>query len=274
MLRKMTINKIIIVLIMILLFLIIFTKLFKNGIFIVISLGLNIMYLAMSKKRRIYNLAFKENIIKTFVKEYSEKLEYKPLRGIGLSIYAQAGFERFDRLESEDLITGVLDDRYIINIAEVKTKRESTDENGNKSTYTVFHGMFANVKLDKTLNTVITITKNRVPLFEGKQKIEMDSGEFEKIYNVYTSDKIAAMQLLTADVMQILLDLKKENKLTPEITIKGNDLYIRFLTGEVFEGSLMANALDYSVLKKYYDIINFTLKLIECFSKNISETEV
>ena len=274
-LRKKSRNETIIVLIMFMLIGIILTKLLKYEIFLTISLGLIIIYLAKSKKRMKYNLAFKEEIIKTFVKEYSENLDYRPLRGIDRATYIQAEFEGFDNYDSEDLISGILEGGYHINMGEVKTERESTDSDGDRTTYTLFHGVFANIKLDKTLNSIVKIRKNATPLlFKRKQKLEMDSGEFEKVYNVYTTDKIIAMQILTADVMQMLLDFKENNKITPEITIKGNNFYIRFPVGEVFEGSFIKSALDYGVLKKYFDIINFTLSLIESFSKNISETEV
>lgn len=274
-LRKKSRNETIVVTIIFIIIGVALSKLLEHIMYIIFSLFFILMYVSKSKKRSIYNSLFKEKVIKTLVKEYSSGLNFENKRGIPSRMYLEAGFEMFDNYESEDLISGILEGGYYINMGEVKTERESTDSDGNRTTYTLFHGLFSNIKLDKTLNAVIRIRKNATPLlFKGKQKLEMDSGEFEKVYNVYTTDKIMAMQLLTADVMQMLLDFKEENKLVPEITIKGNDLYIRFSTGEVFEGSLMKSALDYNILKKYFDIINFTLNLIESFSKNISETEV
>ena len=106
-----------------------------------------------------------------------------------------------------------------------------------------------------------------------KEKIELDSSEFEKLYDVYSSNKIIAMQILTSDIMQMLIDFKNKNQITPELTLKKDKLYIRFTTGNQFEGSIFKKSMDYKVLKKYYDIINFTLSITEKFLKNISETE-
>lgn len=253
---------------------IILTIITKSLIAIFLVVLINLFYQIFSKNNKNYKTMFKEKIIKTFIKEYSENLEFYPTRGIPRFTYNKAKFEFYENYYSEDLITGTLDGGYIINMAEVKTETESTDSDGNTTTYTVFHGLFAEIELKKELNSCIRIRRDSISLFNKKEKIEMDSGEFEKKFNVYASDKIMAMQLITSDIMQMLLDFKVENKTTPEITIEGNRFYIRFATGNVFEAKLMKKALDYDTLKKYYEIINFTLDLTEKFLKNINETEL
>ncbi len=245
----------------------------RSIIAVIIILISGFIYHFFAKSGKKYKTMFKEDIIKKFVKSYSENLEFYPTRGIPKATYNLARFEYYDRYYSEDLITGTLEGGYAINMAEVKTETESTDSDGDTTTYTVFHGLFAEIELNKNINSCVKIRKNSISLF-NKEKIEMDSGEFEKKFNVYSTDKIIAMQLLTSDIMQMLLDFKKENKVVPEITIEDNKFYIRFETGGVFEAKLMKKALDYDMLKKYYDIINFTLDLTEKFLNNINETEL
>ena len=104
--------------------------------------------------------------------------------------------------------------------------------------------------------------------------MELDSGEFEKLYDVYSTDKIMAMQLLTSDIMQMFIDFKEKYKITPELTLKENKLYIRFQTGNMFEAILTKKALDYTTLLKYYDTIKFTLNITKEFIKNVKETEI
>ena len=79
------------------------------------------------------------------------------------------------------------------------------------------------------------------------------------------------MRILTADVMQMLIDFKEENKIVPELTIKQNKIFIRYETGDVFEPNFIKNDMDFDKLKRYYNIINFTLELSEQFAKNIME---
>lgn len=253
---------------------ILLTIMTRNPMFIMIAVVVIFFYREFSKGNKEYKNVFKEQIIKTFVKEYSNMLEFKPQQGVSSTIYLDGDFEHFDIYHSEDLITGVLNEKYRIAMSEVHTENESTDSDGGTTYTTLFHGLFAKVELDKMVNTKVKIRRNSIKLFGKGDKIEMDSSEFEKSFDVYAGNKITAMQLLTADIMQMLLDFKNQNKLTPEITLKGSALYIRFSTGDLFEPKLMKSSLDYETLKKYYDTINFTLNITEKFLKNIEETEL
>ena len=246
----------------------------KSFLFTFLAFIIVLLYIAFSKNRRNYNKLFKEKVIKTFVKEYSSSLEYLPNKNILKLTYIKGEFERPDRFFSEDLIIGTLEDGNKISMAEVESQIGSRDEDGNVEYMTVFYGLFAEIKLNKTVLANIKIRKNTFELIKPKDKVEMDSSEFEKIFNVYGTNQIITMQLLTSDVMQMLIDFKEQNKFTPEITIKENNMYIRFDTGEVFEANMLKKALDYDTLLKYYNIINFTLELTEKILKNIKETEI
>ena len=247
---------------------------YKYPVFVFIGIMIWTLIIGFSKKSRQYNSEFKNNVIKKFVKSYCDTLTYSPERGISSQIYREAEFEHYDRYSSEDYISGILEDGYAIEMAEVHTEDESTDKDGHTTYTTIFYGLFARVSFDKAVFGTIKIRKNKLKLFGNKDRIEMDSGEFEKIYDVYADDKIIAMQLLTADIMQMFIDFKNKYKISPELTIRQNKLYIRFATGNVFEANVLKRALDYDTLKKYYDTINFTLRITEKMLKNIKETEL
>ena len=246
----------------------------KNIFFIFISLPILIVFFILSNKNRNYKRLYKEKVIKVFVKEYSKTLDFLPDSGISSFAYYNAEFEGFDRYYTEDLITGTLENGCKINMAEVKTQRESRDEDGHVTYTTIFHGLFAEVKLDKSVPSEIKIRRNILSLFDNKNRVEMDSSEFEKIFNVYSKDKIMTMQLLTADVMEMFINFKEESKTIPEITIKNNNLFIRFATGDIFEASILKKSLDFNTLLKYYNVINFTLGLTEKIIKNIKEVDL
>lgn len=238
------------------------------------------LLISVTKQYNKYKLIYKENVIKKFVHAYSDKLEYYPEQGIPSRIYNNGEFERYyDRYHTEDLIKGEILENCKIIMAEVHTEREetTTDSDGHTTTtyVTLFHGLFAEIEIPKFLVFNLKIRRDALlsKVFKGKQKLEMDSSEFEKIFDVSTSDKIQSMRILTSDVMQMFIDFKNKNKLTPEITLKENKLYIRFATGNIFEPSLIKQDMNYDKLKKYYDVINFTFDLAEQFAKNIIEFE-
>ena len=225
-----------------------------------------------------YKKIYKEKVIEKFIHAYSENLLYSPNRGIAPGLYNQAEFERYyDRYHSEDLITGNIFEDCKITMGEVhiEDKQTTTDSDGHTSTtyVTLFHGLFSQIELSKYISFNLKIRKNSMlnNIFKSKSKLDMDSGSFEKIFDVNTDNKIQSMRILTSDVMQMLIDFKGKNKIVPEITIKDNKIFIRYETGNVFEPNFIKNDMDFDKLKKYYNIINFTLELSKQFAQNIME---
>lgn len=259
----------------------IFTFYFRSIFIGIISIVvLIIMLIAYAKEFKNYKLQYKEKVIKEFIHGYSDGLDYRPQEGIASSQYSHAGFDGYyDRYYSEDLIKGEILENCKISMAEVHTQREetTTDSNGNTTTtyVTLFHGLFAKIDLNCFNSVDFMVEKNKIfkGIFGKKYRLEMDSNEFEKIYDVKTSDKISTLRILTSDIMQLLIDFKKQNKVVPEISLRGNNLYIRYGVGNVFEPNLLKNDMDFDKLKKTYNMINFTLNLAKEFTKNIIEFE-
>lgn len=272
--RNRTIVNTIVILGIIIIIICFLIKIQLYGFIIPVAIVAIFLFSKIIKNNRNYQKLFREKVIKRFVEEYSSNLKYEPSRGGFPGSYSRGEFEKFDNFESENLIKGLLNEYCRINMSEVRTKKIYTDENDNKYYKTLFHGLFIEADFKKFVNAKIKIRKDFTILYENKDKLEMDSGEFEKIFDVYADNKIIAMQLLTADVMQLLIDFKQDNKLIPEITIKGNELYIRMETGDIFDANLLKKSFDYNMLLKYYNIINFSLNLTEKIVKNIRETEL
>lgn len=228
-----------------------------------------------------YKSKYKEKVVKTFIKSYDDNLSYTPEGKIPSQIYRSAGFEtNYDRYHSDDLIIGNIDGHKIM-MGEVHTEIESehTDSDGNTTTtyVTIFHGMFGNVHINNKYNGEIKVHSNKGKLgnlFSGKKRIEMDSAEFEKYFDVYADDKIQAMQILTSDIMEQMINFITENKIKFEITINQSEFYIRFKTGQMFEANVFKSSVNFDTLKNVYDIINFTFDITRNLIKITEETEI
>lgn len=234
-----------------------------------------IVITAISKTK--YTPTFKEKVIGPFIKNIDKNLQYKPNEGISSVIYRMGEFEGYDNYYTEDLIIGKLDEKYNFQMAEVRTEEESTDSDGDTHTYTVFHGLFGNVECAKNIETTFKVRSDKGVLgkmFKGKTKVEMDSQEFEKYFDVYGDNKIIVMQILTSEVMSTMIDFIQQSKIKYELTINKDQMYIRFHTGGVFEPSLFKNSLDYSMLKKYYDILDFVFKVTREINSVIEKTDI
>ncbi|MBR1883602.1 MAG: DUF3137 domain-containing protein [Clostridia bacterium] len=241
-----------------------------------IFIGLFVGFL-LSMLKTEYRNKFKNAVIKRFIEEYDSNLCYKPNSGISSSIYDRGFRESYDSYSSDDLIEGMIDNTYPISFAEVHTEIETEDSDGNRSSATVFHGAFACIGSRHNFRTPIMIHSDKGffgKLFNKKNKIEMDSEVFEKYFDVHAENGIATMQILTSDVMNLMIDFKEKYKTKFEITLNGSNIYIRFYTGSIFEPSLSKKGLDKDFLKKYYDIINFTFDFSKLINKSVNEADI
>lgn len=210
---------------------------------------------------------------------FYDKLKYFPQMQMPTYIYKEADYnESYDIYDSEDYLEGLIANKYEIKMAEVLTQREESHTNSKGETetrtITMFHGLFAKIYMDKSINSELTIVKNAGMLFQ-KNRLKMDSREFEKYFDVKASNKIIGMQLLTADVMEELIEFKNKTNIEFDININNNKLYLRFHCGAMFEaGNIKNGAIDKTVMKKYFDILNFTYNLSKEIIDLVNETQI
>ena len=246
------------------------------------ALGAFLMYISAvicdkitrKDKREKYTTEFKTKIVGTMIKLFEEQLEYTPQMGLSSIVYGEAEFERYEGYYSEDLIHGTLKNGCKFLMSEVLTERREFDGNGNATYEPMFRGLFAKVETPKPFNAVLYLRKDKISTLSNQLRIQLDSPEFEKIFDVYGSDPIIAMQLLTADIMQDLIQFHNELKVGYELTIKENCMYIRFWCGGMFEtAKLKKFSLDRDTLYKYYRMLDFTFSLTNKMIKLLNETQ-
>jgi len=250
---------------------------FEAGVVIVSISAVIILITAIVSYNSTYRKMFKTNIISTFIKNVDRNLTYYPNKGISTVIYRKGEFERFDRYSSEDAIEGVLDNKYKIRMAEVHTQDVDQDSEGRTITTTLFRGIFGNIECIKDTHIKLKVRSDKGilgNLFRSKSKIEMDSSEFEKYFDITADDKIGAMQILTSDLMALMIEFREESNIKYEFTLNNNQIYLRFHIGDVFEPKYFKDALDYDTLKNYYDIINFVFGVAREINKAIENTEI
>lgn len=202
-----------------------------------------------------------------------ENLNYFTSTLISSELYKKADFESYDKFSATNGIEGKFAGKYYIAMAEVCSQNEYRDSEGHISTETVFDGIFGYIKLSKNIEASLKISLDAGKLgnvFKEKTQVEMDSQEFEKYFDIYSDDKITAMQILTTDVMEAMVEFTKTYQIDYELTIKKDSLFMRFHTGDIFE----PKAPFYDLLKEYYDIIDLIFKLSIGINKIIENTEI
>ena len=238
-----------------------------------INIIIYIISAACRKKQKKYNTMFKGIIIKKLIGNFYNNLEYYPRKQMPQRIYDEGKYEYYNRYYSDDYIEAKINNKYDIGMAEVKTQH--VNRSGKRTTtITKFHGIFAKIVIDKSINSELRIKQNG-SYGLGKNKLEMDSSEFEKYFDVSATNKIIGMQLLTADVMEELIDFENKTNMKYDIIINNNNIYLRFHCGTMFEPQALKNGIiDKRHLQKYFYMLNFTYNLSNKIIKLINETEI
>ena len=260
------------------------TKGFNFSSLFMPALVLNIMVIVVtklifSKGYSKYSRIYKNLVINKLMSNFYDKLEYYPEKQMPRYIYDEAQYrEYYDRYKSEDYMEAQIDNKYSIQMAEVLTEEERTtrDSDGNTHTeiITIFEGLFAKIIMHKSINGYLRIDRNGTHLF-NKKRLEMDSSEFEKYFDVKASDKILGMRLLTADIMEELIEFQNKTNMRYDVYIKDNELYLRFHSGPMFEvGRLKDGAIDQELLKRYFYMLNFTYNLSNKLINLVNEIEI
>lgn len=249
--------------------------------FIIIFVNLMVFMISQlfRKQTRRYNNVFKKVVIEKLIENFYDNIEYFPNKEMPERIYEEAEYnEDYDEYYSDDYIEAKINNEYDIEMAEIGTVRIETteDSEGNKKTRTIpiFGGLFAKIVIDKSINSKLEIKQDGSHRF-SKDRLEMDSSEFEKYFDVSATNNIIGMQLLTADVMEELVDFENKTNMKYDIVINNNNIYLRFHCGPMFEPeALKKGIIDKKDIQKYFYMLNFTYNLSNKIIKLINETEI
>ena len=240
-------------------------------------IGILLTYLNYKYVKK-YKNTYKTEIIADFVKLLNDKLAYVPYFTTTSQIqkdYKEANFENrsFNRFSADDYIKGNLDTDITIKLVDIHLQNV-TGSGRNRHTEEIFQGIFGLSKCNKNINTYIKVSKNKFKLFDNNARLEMDSQEFEKYFDIYSEDKILAMRILTADTMEYLIKFYEKYKLEFEIVFKNDKIYLRFFTGPMFEPKIFGNSMDKELLFVYYSILDFVLQVTKKVNKTLQEIEI
>jgi len=145
----------------------------------------------------------------------------------------------------------------------------------NSHTEEIFKGIFAYITCNKDIGTYIKILKNRKINFANtSDRVLMDSEDFEKFFDVYSENRITTTQLLTSDIMELLVDFYKKYYLDYEIVFRNNIIYMKFSTGAMFEPRIFGNSMDKELLFVYYSILKLILEISNKVNDVLHEIEV
>lgn len=251
----------------------------ENIVFMVIAFALvacNATIYIMSSTQ--YRSIYKKTVIANLVKQYCSTLQFENKMGVSPREYDRANYrEYYDRFHSEDLIYGNIDDEFYIRMSEVKAEREevTTDSEGHTQTHyvTVFQGLFGFIDVNDKFLPQFEVSSNKFFGKYSKSRIEVDSAEFEKSYDLYTEDKIRTMEIFTADLIEKFIEFKQNLNNPIQIKIVNGILFFRVRMNNSFEAPTFGKALDFNSMYHNFKLIDEPIKLLSGIFKNAKDIQ-
>lgn len=244
------------------------------GIGIAAGLALLAYYSCINAKSQELSTYYKQEVIAQILQSFCENTVFTPEEGIKESTFRNCAlFTSPDRYHTEDLIQGRVGKTDFC-CAEIHAEERKTRVNskGQTSHYWVdiFKGFFFIADFQKDFQGHTTILRNSLfKLSSSGSRVKLENPDFEKTFDVYSTDQIEARYLLSPSMMERLLALDREfNK---NITISFRDSNILIAIPESrnhFEASIWKPMDDLSQLKNDFSMIHALVSIVEDLNLN------
>ena len=236
--------------------------------FIMVSSTVIVVVLSLITSAK-YRSLYKQSVINTLVKSYSPDLYFEQNAGISMMEYDRANYREFyDSFRSEDLIQGRIDNEFSIKMSEVHTEKTeyTTDSEGRTQTehVTVFHGIFGFVLLQDRLFPNFDISTNSFFSKYAKSRVEVDSSNFEKYYDLYAEDKVRTMEIFTSDLIEEFNHVKDELKNPIQVKVD----FFRMNMSNAFEAPTFGKALDFDIIYRNFKLIDMPARIVSKILEN------
>lgn len=191
--------------------------------FFILVIGLMLRAFIISKPEREYSLKYKDFFVKQSLSSIFTNLSYEPEKGIGKSLISSTNMMYMgDRYSSNDLISGQYKDTSFVQAdVHIEEEHQYTDSDGHTHTeyVTIFRGRWMLFEFNKTFKANLQVCQkgfgnNKIGGFLSKnrlQKVELESQEFNKRFNVYATEPIDAFYVLTPKMMERVINLDEKN---------------------------------------------------------------
>ncbi len=156
-------------------------------------------------------------------------------------------FNEYNKFDCDDRIEGIYKN-IKVSISEILLKK-ITGSGKRRNEITVFDGLLVKIPCPKKYQGVTYIRRNAINLGFNQNKVNLEDPEFEKYYDVYSSDQIEARYLITTSFMNRMVELAKKGI--------GQNITLSFEHGNV--NIAVASSKDWFELPIMYSACNIAV---------------
>lgn len=247
-----------------------------EGIFgpiVIVVISVIIFITCINNKSKIFSSFYKEEVVDEIIHAFCPNATYSPNDGVGEELFRNSGlFTSPDRYHAEDLIEGCLDKTsFICSEVHAEERRAHSTKNGVQYYWEdIFKGFLFIADFHKEFQGETTLLRNS--LFKvkmGASRVKMENPDFEKVFDVFSTNQIEARYLITPSMMERMLKLDSNFKKGVTISFRNSTILVAIPDSENrFEADVWSSLNDMSILKSDFAVLQSLLDIVDELNLN------
>ena len=222
-----------------------------------------------------YVQAFKNKAILNIVDTLLPEMKYLPNKYIDEHVFRQSGLLKLPSLDyynGEDWFAGQIGETGLMMskiCAAVKYDNQYYSENIDGKSYKVlFKGIFMVADFHKHFKGQTFLYTGKPKANKHLQKVVMENVEFEKQFTVYSTDEVEARYLLSPNMQERIIALKRKFHQPIHLSFIDSCLCILIEKASIIDVDVKDSLLKVTTFQKYYDKMQFLFSIIEDLNLN------
>ncbi len=247
-----------------------------EGIFgpiVIVVISVIIFITCINNKSKIFSFFYKEEVVDEIIHAFCPNAAYSPNGGVGEDLFRNSGlFTSPDRYYAEDLIEGYLDKTsFICSEVHAEERRARYTKNGVRYYWVdIFKGFLFIADFHKEFQGETTVLRDSFfKIKMGASRVKMENPDFEKVFDVFSTNQIEARYLITPSMMERMLKLDSNFKKGVTISFRNSTILVAIPDSKNrFEADVWSSLSDMSILKSDFAVLQSLLEIVDELNLN------
>ena len=247
-----------------------------EGIFgpiVIVVISVIILITCINNKSKIFSSFYKEEVVDEIIHAFCPNATYSPNNGVSEELFRNSGlFTSPDRYHAEDLIEGCLDKTsFICSEVHAEERRARSTKNGVQYYWEdIFKGFLFIADFHKEFQGETTVLRDSFfKIKMGASRVKMENPDFEKVFDVFSTNQIEARYLITPSMMERMLKLDSNFKKGVTISFRNSMILVAIPDSKNrFEADVWSSLSDMSILKSDFVVLQSLLEIVDELNLN------
>ena len=247
-----------------------------EGIFgpiVIVVISVIIFITCINNKSKIFSSFYKEEVVDEIIHAFCQNAPYSPNNGVSEDLFRNSGlFTSPDRYHAEDLIEGCLDKTsFICSEVHAEERRARSTKNGVQYYWEdIFKGSLFIADFHKEFQGETTVLWDSFfKIKMGASRVKMENPDFEKVFDVFSTNQIEARYLITPSMMERMLKLDSNFKKGITISFRNSTILVAIPDSKNrFEADVWSSLSDMSILKSDFAVLQSLLEIVDELNLN------